>query len=438
MRWRSLRIGLLLIVTAPGMPLRVGTAPIGDRSAPSGLIQASDRSRVDAWREDLAFFAQRFASVQRDFSRLYPGNRFSAGIESLTRAIPTATDADLVLALMRTVASARVAHTLVQFPTAGPLAFHRLPLGFQWFSDGLAVTAATEPYRDAIGLRVASIGTMAAEDVKSAVARYISYENEGWLRQQSQSLMLAEELLRTLGLVDPDGRVTLTLARADGSTVNLRVAAVPWADTAPLITVVQARQIPPGPARLQPNRYYRYELLPEARAIYVRYSRCAEDPQQPFAAFTAAMFDNADREPAAVGRVVIDLRANGGGDSSIIRPLLGGLRARPSLSSRGRLYALVGPATFSSGLLAAVALKKDLKAILVGEPPGEKPNSYGEARPLTLPHSGLIVQYSTKFFRLVPGDPTTYDPDVAVGRTIADLVAGRDPVLDAALTHSPR
>lgn len=146
-----------------------------------------------------------------------------------------------------------------------------------------------------------------------------------------------------------------------------------------------------------------------------------------------------DAAPTAVTRVVIDLRGNGGGNSTILRPLLDGLKERPALKARGHLYALVDAGTFSSGLLAAVVLRQDLKAILVGEPPGEKPNSYGEVRPLTLPNSRLFIQYSTKFFRMSgSADPPTYEPDVIVRRSIADALAGRDPVLDTALALPPR
>jgi hypothetical protein len=66
---------------------------------------------------------------------------------------------------------------------------------------------------------------------------------------------------------------------------------------------------------------------------------------------------------------------------------------------------------------------------------GQKPNSYGEVRALTLPNSGLVVQYSTKFFRLAKGEPPTYEPDVVVRPSIGDMLAGRDPALEAALTR---
>ena len=95
---------------------------------------------------------------------------------------------------------------------------------------------------------------------------------------------------------------------------------------------------------------------------------------------------------------------------------------------------LTGPATFSSALMAAMTLRDDLQARLVGEPPGERPNSYGEVRQLTLPHSQLVIQYSTKFFRMDrKGDPAALEPHVTVSRSIADFLAGRDTVLEAAM-----
>jgi hypothetical protein len=80
--------------------------------------------------------------------------------------------------------------------------------------------------------------------------------------------------------------------------------------------------------------------------------------------------------------------------------------------------------------MAALNFRNDLNAVLIGEPPGEQLNSYGEVKELVLPHSQVVVQYSTKFFRLAkPGDPATIVPDVVVARTMADAFAGRDPVL---------
>jgi hypothetical protein len=394
---------------------------------------AAQSAREQAWREDVAFFAHEFAARQLDFSKLYPRERFDRDLEALTRSIPTATDADLVLALMRLVASAHVGHTYVRAPTDGPLAFHRLPLGFQWFADGLAVTAATDPNRAALGLRVTSIGSLPPEKLEAAIAQYVAYEDDAWLHPQSQTFMVMEEVLRAAGQVDAAGHVVISLARADGTTMTLSVTPTAWNDHPPLVTAVEALHLPIGLALVESKRYYRYEILPATKTLYIRYSKCADDPQQPFAAFAKELFATVDANPSAVDRVVVDLRANGGGDSMVIKPLIDGLRARKSLSAQGKLYVLVGPATFSSGLLAAIDLRHDVNAIAVGEQPGEKLNSYGEVRPLTLPHSRLLVQYSTKYFKLLNGRQAGFEPDMTVRTTIGEWLAGRDSVLEAAI-----
>src|SRR5262245_9517728 len=97
--------------------------------------------RVAAWREDLAIFAREFPASQYEFDKLYPRARFDEAIGALNSDIAGATDAEIVLGLMRLVASAHVGHTAVRMPLEGPMAFHRLPIGLQWASDGLLVTA---------------------------------------------------------------------------------------------------------------------------------------------------------------------------------------------------------------------------------------------------------------------------------------------------------
>jgi hypothetical protein len=389
--------------------------------------------RAAAWREDLAIFAKQFPASQFEFDKLYPRARFDEAMRALTSDIDSATDAELVLGLMRFVATAHVGHTYVRLPTTGPMAFHRLPIGLQWFSDGLAVTSATDPYREALGLRVTRFGNMSPELLESAVATYISYERDAWLHLESQRYMLTTEVLRALGQEDADGTVAVTVARPDGSTLTLHVSSIGWADRPNTTYVTTARNLAPTLAQKEPARYYRYEILPESKTLYVRYSRCQDDPVQPFAAFAQELFAKVEENPNAVDRVVVDLRANGGGNSAVIKPLVDGLRARKALSARGHLYALTGPATFSSGLLAAWSLK-NIHAILVGEASGENLNTYSEVRELTLPHSQLVVQYATKFNRLGK-DGQGLEPDVKVTKSIGDLLNGKDPVLEEAIRH---
>ena len=114
----------------PRLILLLVFAPI--LGAPATGRQASvPADRDDGWRSDVAYFARDFPQAQRDFAKLYPRARFDADLAAIAASIPTSTDGDLVLALMRLVAGAHVGHTYVRFPTEGPLAFQRLPGGVQ-------------------------------------------------------------------------------------------------------------------------------------------------------------------------------------------------------------------------------------------------------------------------------------------------------------------
>ena len=123
----------------------------------------------------------------------------------------------------------------------------------------------------------------------------------------------------------------------------------------------------------------------------------------------------------------------GVGDSSILDPFIGELAAANEINRKGRLFVVVGRRTFSSAILNALDLRKKTEAVFYGEPTGGKPDHYGEIQTLTLPHLGLEVSYSTKYFQHAEGDEPSLIPDVPIELTLDDYLALRDPVLDAIL-----
>jgi C-terminal processing protease CtpA/Prc len=177
---------------------------------------------------------------------------------------------------------------------------------------------------------------------------------------------------------------------------------------------------------------YWYEYWPEARTLYLQYNECRDLPGTPFASVVQSMFAVADSAP--VERLIVDLRGNGGGDSRVVMPLLEGLSVHPGLSDRRHLYGLVGRGTCSSGMMAALDLERRFGALLVGEPTGGKPNAYGDIGRFELPHSKLVVQYSTKRFTRGNGNKPSLMPHLPASLSLDDCLAGRDPVLEGALS----
>ncbi len=369
-----------------------------------------------------------------DFGKIYSKEKFATEMTEIEHAAPQAADSQVVLKLMRLVASGHIGHTHVIFPPE-PMAFHRLPLTLYWYSDGLGVNAAAPEYKDALGARVVRVGTMTPVQLEAAVTPYISYENETWLHQESPDYMIVKELLSELKLVNADGNVDITFAKADGKPFTLNVVPVDWSVKGASLNAEEALNIPVALYRKHVKDFYWYEYLTDSQTLYIQYNSCMNDPSHSFADFSKELFEFADAH--TVQRTIVDLRFNEGGNSQIIKPMENGLKARKALSAKGHLITIIGPATFSSGLLAAMDFRDDLHAVLIGEPSGEKPNSYGEVRILTLPDSHLRITYCTKFFRLMKnGDPPALEPIVVVKPSLADFNSGRDPVLEAAL-HQP-
>jgi hypothetical protein len=238
-----------------------------------------------------------------------------------------------------------------------------------------------------------------------------------------------------LKLTNADGRVEITFAKADGKQFTLEVAPENWIVKGATLNASDALNLPVALYRKHPDSFYWYEYLPDSQTLYIQYNKCTEDPARAFADFSKELFAFADAHP--IQRTIVDLRFNQGGNSMVIKPLENGLKSRKALSAQGHLFALIGPSTFSSGLLAATEFDNDLHAVLIGEPTGEKPNSYGEIRILTLPNSQLRTTYCTKYFRLTKNsDAPALEPKILMKPSLADFLAGRDPVMDAAIHYS--
>jgi hypothetical protein len=96
---------------------------------------------------------------------------------------------------------------------------------------------------------------------------------------------------------------------------------------------------------------------------------------------------------------------------------------------------LVGRRTYSAALANATHFRKETQATLVGEPIGERPNSYSENDEMTLPNSKLIVSYSTRYYQFSDEDVPAVLPDVRIDPAWSDYKAGRDAALEWVLAN---
>jgi len=164
--------------------------------------------------------------------------------------------------------------------------------------------------------------------------------------------------------------------------------------------------------------------------VYLKYNNCVDDDgfQRLAAQALAILRAHPDF------RLVVDLRDNPGGDTTPFMTLIQGIMADPAINRPGRVIGLVNGLTDSSATLDASNLALDTNAVLIGQPPADPIDEFGNDNGvLKLPHFGIRVRYTTAVVN--PSRRKLGIPGIMVAPTVADLLTGRDPVLSAALDY---
>ena len=381
---------------------------------------ASTTPREDNWKTDIKFLQGELPKRQLDPFVKLSQSEWNRRLDSLKTVLASLDDQEIFFSMAKIVASMGVAHTSIMPTTYNT--YRVFPLTFQWFSDGVFVTGCSSIYQSVLGKKLSRIGTKNITEVYNLIAPFISHENDQWLKAQSPMYITSADLLKFISAIDSTTTGQFTF---EGAGV-VGISSFPTTSYITETSILSNLLIPLYLQRTTSN--YWYTTVDSEKVIYFQYNKCADMSNQSFNAFAPGLLSFIDAHPNS--KVVVDLRLNTGGNSGILQPFIDGIKIRPVGNTTGKLFVLIGCNTFSSGLLNAITLKTETQSILVGEPTGGKPNSYGDVKNFTLSYSGLIVQYSTKFFNTMPGDPPSLNPDVTRQISFADYVAGKDPVLD--------
>lgn len=386
----------------------------------------ADQIRDQHWREDLEEIRLKLPKSHKNLFRSFPESKFQTEISALEKAVPQLSDAEIIVAIMELIASCGDAHTEVDESTTG---FHGYPLTLQWFPDGIRVVATAREHSEILGTRLVQVEKIPIAKVMEMVVSVFPRENMQQVQTELPEFLANAEVLHTRKIVPQMKSAAFVFEESSGKRLTARLsplqnnARVSW-ETVPAKALRQKHS----------DRYYWFEYLSDSRTLYFQYSRCANMKRLSFSDFNEKLMRFIDSHP--IDKLIVDLRSNQGGDSSVIDPFVDSIRENPSINQKGHLFVVVGPATFSSGVMAAFALKDNTNAIFVGGPTGGRPNFFGEVKDFELPHSHLRIRYSTNFFRLSKWeDQTALFPDIRTQMSWTDYVTGNDPSINAILHY---
>jgi hypothetical protein len=393
------------------------------------LAQPSPATRTltpAQWRGDLKRFATELPKRHKNAFHTVSREEFQRAVADLDADIPSLQDHQVIVRMKQIAAKVGDGHTGVHIPTS----FALYPVSVYWFGAELRIIGATKDYASAIGTRVMKIGNVDIDDVHARVRTLFpsaENENDWFVLATSPSFITRPEVLHALGIVADRGPAPFTVIDDQGNQSTVMIGPVsppqPINGTVRLpafLSVVNQEPL----FRQRPQEQFWYSQLPDGQTMYVsfrRYDDLGDKARQ--------LFQAIDRSPPK--RLVIDLRQNGGGDFFEGRKhLVNPVKSRPVVNQKGRLFVIIGRRTFSAAMVNAIDFRKDTQAILVGEPIGERPNSYSENDEMTLPNSRIVVSYSTWYYKFVDEDVPAVMPDQRIDPNWPDFRAGRDPVME--------
>lgn len=409
-----------------------------------------------AWDADLAVMAERYLACDRGLEDAERAAMADA-IAALRAEIATLTDQEALVGVARICAmgpSRSGGADILSHPAMAA----QLPIRFYWFDEGAYIVRAAPANADILLCRIRMIAGIAVERLQEEVAALIP-GNPQWKRYMGPAYMSRPGVLAGLGLIDGAAAVPIVCDTIDGGQIEAVLESIPagapaepWLDLAPGYADPAQKWMKAvdGPASLAPlplqrtNENYWLKYLPEARTLYINYSRCAERPGDPMATFTAmAARAITDHDPR---RVVVDLRYNAGGNDELGHRLMVRLVNTPAFADPGGTIVLSGRQTAGSAIYHAAYLKRMADAVIMGEAAGDGLAYRPAAHTVTLPNSQTVLYCagSLRDFRLTGGEPkpgvlavATIDPEPAIPVSWVDYLTGRDPALEAALAYAP-
>ena len=363
--------------------------------------------------------------------------KFRAEVNALAQRAPASSRNELLVGVLRIIArlGPRNGHTGL-FPGdsahSRPLSLY--PLRLYDFSDGVYVVDARD--KALVRSRLVAIEGTSVERVLELVRPLTPSDNSSNLRGLAPHFLLTAEVLDGLGVTDGAGPATFTLERPDGQRTDVQLTAIPGPQYAAAFAEPHHGHNPSSlPYGSRPlylaggAKPLWTRTLARGRAVYVGYNTVR--PPAPAMLRTIERLVRAPR----TRRVIVDVRLNGGGDNTTYGELTS-LLGSPAVNRRGKLYLLVGRATFSAAANFAAEIDRDTRAVIVGEPTGGGVETYSDTFPVLLPTLGWNVYIAARYHERKNGPNDrrlAVAPGIRIDLSSAQYFAGQDPVLERAL-----
>jgi len=377
------------------------------------------------WQSDLTQMAVDLPNCHKNLFFQQTKKDFFSRVDILKKHISLLGTHAIVMEIAKIVATIGDAHTAVVLPR-----YNRLPIEVYCFQEGVFVIAAIPSYQQLLYQKLIGINGESIATICKRLESVISHENQSFVLAQLPEYLICTDILFGLGIIDDLYHVTIQVETDQEKQIDCQVGTIKYEDWQHVLTE-QKKEIVALPLyRQQQGQYYWSHLNVKKGFLYINYNKCKNMPGYTIADFSTQLMVAIESNPK-IQYLAIDLRNNGGGNSELLKEFFQWLDSFGRLNQKGRLFVIVGRDTFSSALLNVYYLKYHSEAIFVGEATGGKPNCYGEVKYLSLASSGLVIRYSTQYYKLIKeNSQLSFEPNVVKAVTFQNYRNHFDPCIE--------
>ncbi len=392
-------------------------------------IQAQTIEQLSAqqWEEDIEFLQEKLFETLPEADKRIDNSLFLKKKNDLKAKLSSLSTKEIIVGMQSLLALANEDGCYI-YPFQPSLNFQLLPLKNYWFSDGMYVCDAAEPYKQLIGQQIVKVNGVNIENIFDKLKPVLPADNENYQRYIFPLYFQISAWLKWAGILEDSNSVVLTTS----SGMEKKVLFGPVQSYIPLKReLANFRKIADSKKEHKDENYW-MEYLPGKQTIFIQFLQIPDNKKgESFNSFVKAVEKKLNSKNVA--KLIIDNRYGGGGNGFKLKPFTNLIRDNKSINQKGKLFVLTSRSTRGTVLEMTSVLANNTKVILVGEPTGEGPNLVGDTKQVILPNSKIRVSLTHIFW------PTSFDsdsrntiePSENIEYKYTDYMKGNDPWLSS-------
>ena len=394
------------------------------------------QNEKNEWDTDLDYLVKELSEKHYNFFTVKSQEDFLSGINTIKQDSKNLNDFQVALKTQQLIAKFGDSHTMLNFnQLLNPN--QMLPMHLFWTSDGLYVLHTTPENEKILGSQILSINNVPITTIIDSLSTLFAVDNQAMVKSLIPQTISSLQILEYFGFTNNTEQVELSLKT--GTNQNQTYILKPS-------SMNRNNRVSVKPDSLafstkNENQVFTDFYYPNEKTYYILYNKCLSkevaleygnkemaENLPSFKEFEEKVFNTLANE--SVIKIIFDMRYNGGGNSAqgtaFIEKLAKFLESNPAIKT----YVVLGRKTFSSAILNAMDFKRLTNAVFIGEETAGKPNHFGEVKGFQLPTFKLLVNYSTKYFKVTDEDVNTITPDIKIEMSFSDFMKGIDPVYE--------